>query len=133
MSGTIDYRGLPDELRQQNKRRSSLILEAHWLTAQKQYEAASDLFAEAAHLERPLIEWAQANDKHDFAFIHLLSELTLWSRAGNPRRALHLAAELRKNPYLSEKQSLEAEFHHQMLKEKFIEWQQVWSPSPVPA
>lgn len=133
MSGTIDYSGLPDELRQQNKRRSSLILEAHWLTAQQQYEAASDLFAEAAHLERPLIEWAQASGKHDFAFIHLLSELTLWSHAGNPRRALRLATDLLQNPHLGEKQSREAEAHYRMLKEKFIEWQQVWSPIPVPA
>ncbi len=131
MSGSIDYSGFPDELRQHNRRRSSLILEGRWLTAQRQYETASDLFAEAAELERPLIEWAQTNGKHDFAFIHQISELSLWSHAGNPRHALRLATHLLKSPHLTDSQRDEVADHLQALREKFVRWQEDFAPKPV--
>lgn len=129
---SIDYSGFPSSLKADDKRRATLILEGHWLRAQQQHGAAADLFAEAAELEQPIIEWAQANEKHDFAYIHILSQVSLWAQAGNPRQALKLIDKYRQNSVLSAFQLEELQKYHATLQEQLAIWLDQWAMQSIP-
>ncbi len=133
----IDTRGFPERLQQLEQQRSTLILEGRLLQAQQAFAAAMDKFAQAAEMAEPFIEWAQANDKHTYAFMQRLNQLSLWAKAGNPRRALQLARTLQTEPTLTPQQKAHVDQYASTLEAQLTHWLMAHFPlsemSPVPA
>lgn len=133
----IDIRGFPSYLQDLENTRSSLILEGRLLLAQQAYSTAADKFAQAAEMSEPFIAWAQANDKHGYEFVQRLQEISLWTKAGSPRRALQLAKALQTASFLNATQKQHVATYTAELETQLTKWLVTLSPvqgaMPVPA
>ncbi len=110
----IDIQGFPSHRQELENARSTCILEGRFLLA-------------------------QANDKHGYEFVQRLQEISLWAKAGSPRRALQLARALQTAAFLNPAQKQHVATCTAELEAQLTEWLvtllpvQNSAPVPVPA
>jgi hypothetical protein len=100
----ISRKGLDEAFKQEEIRKSNLLLEAQLLRAQqKDEDVVAAKFAEAASLEEQLGELCAKKGLREKFFVHQFSAANCWAEAGNFYRALMLCEELLKQSDLPAK------------------------------
>lgn len=87
----IAYKPLPPELQVVEREKARLLLEAHTLKAQARFTEAAERFAQAAHQEEQLADWAARQELSDLHYLHAFSALSCWAQAGDPHRAWQMS------------------------------------------
>lgn len=121
---------LSPEFQEQERQKSNLILEANLLKAQGNYVLASELFAEAAHIEEMLAAdlWVQADSEK--AFAHAFSALSCWAQAGDLHRAHMAGLALLGRSEITAVNKQRLQIYLQTLTKRTIEWMRHWHGSP---
>jgi hypothetical protein len=99
----IPCHGLDDAFRAEDTRKSNLLLEGQLLEAQGQPDAAIEKYAAAAAIEERLGPRARELGLTQLAWIHELSAVGCWARAGNLYTAERLGRVLLADPNLTER------------------------------
>jgi hypothetical protein len=123
----IDRSGLPNSFLSDERRKSSLILEANLLKAQGAFEAAAAKFASAAEIEEQLSAQLMTLNRPEKAFTHQFSALSCWAQAGNLYRAMTLGESLLQSESLAEPQRQQVNQYLQILHSRFANWMRQWS------
>jgi hypothetical protein len=87
-----------DEMKEQELRKSDLLLRGRLAKELGQHDAAAKLFGESAQLEEALAAAYSAQDIAEQVWRHQFSAAGCWSQAGNFMRALELCDHLADSP-----------------------------------
>ena len=123
----IAYKPLPPELQVVEREKARLLLEAHTLKAQARFTEAAERFAQAAHQEEQLADWATHQELPDLHYLHAFSALSCWAQAGDPHRAWQMSHALLKAAPLTARQRTQLEQYQAMLEQRWVSWMQQWS------
>jgi hypothetical protein len=96
----IDRHGLDASFDADEVLKSNLIVEAQFLTAQQQPDAAADRFAQAAEIEERLSSRCADQGLREKSWVHLFSAVSCWARAGEFHTAIGLGEQLLAEPGL---------------------------------
>jgi hypothetical protein len=123
----IAYKPLPPELQVVEREKAHLLLEAHTLKAQARFTDAAERFAQAAHQEEQLADWAARQELPDLHYLHAFSALSCWAQAGDPHRALQMSHSLLAVPSLTAPQRRQLEQYQATLEQRWVNWMAQWS------
>jgi hypothetical protein len=97
------------------------------LKAQTRFTEAAERFAQAAHYEEQLADWAADQGLSDLRYLHAFSALSCWAQAGDPHRALQMSGHLLATQTLTAPQRAQLEQYQEILQQRWVRWMQQWS------
>jgi hypothetical protein len=103
-------------------RKSNLLLEGRLLEAQGQFDAAAEKFATAAEIEERLTARCRELGLREERWVHAVSAVGCWARAGNFYTALRLGDELLADPDLTERLRRHVQAFQDTIRAKRREW-----------
>lgn len=123
----IAYKPLPPALQMIEREKARLLLEVHTLKTQAHFTEAAERFAQAAHQEEQLADWAAHQELPDLYYLHAFSALSCWAQAGDPHRALQMSHALLQTAPLTTRQRTQLEQYQATLEQRWVSWMQQWS------
>jgi hypothetical protein len=118
----IERRGLDTAFEADERRKSNLMLEGQWLSAQHQPDAAADCFAQAAEIEEHLADRCVEAGLAAKSHIHRLSAASCWARAGDFHTAIRLGDELLAHADLPPRLRQRVQEITQTLRDRRVQW-----------
>jgi hypothetical protein len=90
----ISCKGLDEDFNQEEIKKSNLILEAGILSERQRYDEAANKYAEAAVIETRLSTICEGKGLLEKSWVHSVSAMNCWARAGNYYSAIRLGETL---------------------------------------
>jgi len=118
----IDRHGLDAAFDAEEARKSNLIVEGQWLSAQQQPDAAADRFAQAAEIEERLSARCTAQGLQEKSWVHLFSAASCWARAGDFHTAIVLGEQLLAHADLPPRVRQRVHEYTQTLRQRRVQW-----------
>jgi hypothetical protein len=108
-----------DSIRNDEQRKSRLILEARLLRDRKEHSAAADKFAEAAEMEEQISRSCESVQESQ---VHQFSAASLWAQAGNFYQSLAICEQLLTRADLPDRLRERVQSYSQALRSRRDRW-----------